>query len=230
MQMSAVSPKQPEPSMEEILASIRRIISDDQESGRIAPQPEPARADKPAPLSPSARPLNIDEDDSVDIDPSVASAPADSAPNAAPDNSSKHEEVTSDDAALTLAEFDAADLEEPAEPEPLPRSQEEMTVDLQSEPVHAYEPEFPAEEHQPSPRAPQPAKEDHLISAATDHSVSHAFNLLTHTVLSQNARTLEDLVKDMLRPMLKNWLDENLPVMVERLVRAEIERVARGGR
>jgi cell pole-organizing protein PopZ len=47
-------------------------------------------------------------------------------------------------------------------------------------------------------------------------------------VLSQNARTLDDLVKDMLRPMLKSWLDDNLPGLVERLVRAEIERVSRG--
>jgi cell pole-organizing protein PopZ len=46
--------------------------------------------------------------------------------------------------------------------------------------------------------------------------------------MSSQARTLEDLVQDMLRPMLKGWLDENLPGMVERLVRAEIERVARG--
>jgi cell pole-organizing protein PopZ len=43
----------------------------------------------------------------------------------------------------------------------------------------------------------------------------------------QNARTLEDLVRDMLRPMLKSWLDENLPRVVERLVLAEIERVSR---
>jgi cell pole-organizing protein PopZ len=47
-------------------------------------------------------------------------------------------------------------------------------------------------------------------------------------VLSNNARTLEDLVQDMLRPMLKGWLDEQLPALVERLVRAEIERVSRG--
>jgi uncharacterized protein len=47
-------------------------------------------------------------------------------------------------------------------------------------------------------------------------------------VLSQNARTLEDLVREMLRPMLKSWLDDNLPGMVERMVRAEIERVSRG--
>jgi uncharacterized protein len=47
-------------------------------------------------------------------------------------------------------------------------------------------------------------------------------------VLVQNARTLEDLVREMLRPMLKSWLDENLPNMVHRLVRSEIERVSRG--
>ena len=51
-----------------------------------------------------------------------------------------------------------------------------------------------------------------------------------HTVLGNNARTLEDLVKEMLRPMLKAWLDDNLPSMVERIVRAEIERVSRGRR
>jgi cell pole-organizing protein PopZ len=58
--------------------------------------------------------------------------------------------------------------------------------------------------------------------------VNNAFNMLAHTVLSNNARTLEDLVKEMLKPMLKSWLDDNLPTLVERLVRAEIERVTRG--
>ncbi len=55
-----------------------------------------------------------------------------------------------------------------------------------------------------------------------------AFNSLANTVLSNNARTLEDLVKEMLRPMLKSWLDDNLPGLVERIVKAEIERVSRG--
>ena len=59
-------------------------------------------------------------------------------------------------------------------------------------------------------------------------AVDCAFNTLAHTVLAQNARTLEDLVKEMLRPMLKTWLDDNLPGLVERIVRAEIERVSRG--
>jgi cell pole-organizing protein PopZ len=66
------------------------------------------------------------------------------------------------------------------------------------------------------------------MSTSTMASVESAFNSLANTVLSQNARTLEDLVKEMLRPMLKAWIDDNLPNMVERIVRAEIERVSRG--
>jgi cell pole-organizing protein PopZ len=82
--------------------------------------------------------------------------------------------------------------------------------------------------------APEPlrvsdgALTDALLSSTAGASVGQAFNLLSHTVLTQNARTLEDLVKEMLKPMLKIWLDDNLPPLVERLVRAEIERVARG--
>jgi len=69
---------------------------------------------------------------------------------------------------------------------------------------------------------------EQLISSATSAAVDSAFNALAQTVLVQNGRTLEDLVREMLRPMLKSWLDDNLPGLVERLVRAEIERVARG--
>jgi uncharacterized protein len=67
-----------------------------------------------------------------------------------------------------------------------------------------------------------------LMSNATSAAVDSAFNALAQTVLVHNARTLEDLVREMLRPMLKVWLDDNLPGLVERLVRAEIERVSRG--
>ena len=67
-----------------------------------------------------------------------------------------------------------------------------------------------------------------LLSNATSIAVDSAFNSLAQTVLVQNSRTLEDLVREMLRPLLKAWLDDNLPAMVERLVRAEIERVSRG--
>jgi cell pole-organizing protein PopZ len=77
----------------------------------------------------------------------------------------------------------------------------------------------------PAAAEPQPAP---ILSQRTTAAVDAAFNSLAHTVLVQNAKTLEDLVKEMLRPMLKSWLDDNLPTLVERLVRAEIERVSRG--
>jgi cell pole-organizing protein PopZ len=75
-----------------------------------------------------------------------------------------------------------------------------------------------------------PADAAPLLSPHTTAAVDTAFDSLTHTMLSQNPRTLEDLVCEMLKPMLKSWLDANLPDMVERLVRAEIERVSRGPR
>jgi cell pole-organizing protein PopZ len=68
-----------------------------------------------------------------------------------------------------------------------------------------------------------------LISRDVNNAVHSAFNALAQTILVDNARTLEDLVREMLQPMLKLWLDDNLPAVVERLVRAEIERVSRGG-
>ena len=209
MQMIAASPKPPEPSMEEILASIRRIIADDQDGPRSLP-PKPA---KPEP-SLSAQPERHEE-----VGTFVEAAPpqepvlsAQPAPSESPQ--AEQEDAGVLEADLDPGDFDAADLEEPIDLEP--PVAKEMNVDMQPDVVHHHDPES--------------VTEDHLLSRVTDQSVSHAFNMLTHTVLSHNARTLEDLVQDMLRPMLKNWLDENLPTMVERLVRSEIERVARGGR
>ncbi|MFG1392575.1 DUF2497 domain-containing protein [Xanthobacter agilis] len=64
-----------------------------------------------------------------------------------------------------------------------------------------------------------------LLSPAVDAAVGAAFRSLGDLVLPQQERTVEDLVKEILRPMLKEWLDQNLTGIVERLVRAEIERV-----
>jgi cell pole-organizing protein PopZ len=72
------------------------------------------------------------------------------------------------------------------------------------------------------------AQQPLMLSRSTVSAVESAFNSLASTVLSNNARTLEDLVKEMLRPLLKSWLDDNLPGLVERIVKAEIERVSRG--
>lgn len=72
--------------------------------------------------------------------------------------------------------------------------------------------------------------EDRLLSDQTNGAVGASFETLSRTILSQNPRTLEDLVRDLLRPMLRTWLDQNLPRMVERLVKQEIDRISRGER
>jgi uncharacterized protein len=69
-----------------------------------------------------------------------------------------------------------------------------------------------------------------LVSAAAAAAIASHFQTLATTMLINDSGILQQHARDMLRPMLKQWLDDNLPVMVERLVRAEIERVARGGR
>jgi uncharacterized protein len=55
--------------------------------------------------------------------------------------------------------------------------------------------------------------------------VNNAVHSTWNTVLVENGQTLQDLVREMLRPMLKSWLDDNLPTLVERLVLAEIEQM-----
>ena len=69
-----------------------------------------------------------------------------------------------------------------------------------------------------------------LVSTDTSVAVHASFETLAATIMAQNAAMVEESIRGMLRPMLKSWLDDNLPVIVEKLVRTEIERVARGGR
>ena len=214
--------KAQEPSMEEILASIRRIIADDE----AKPAANPADAPAYAAQTPTAEPAAMSQDD---IDTMLAGFDA---PAEARDESAPAEE------SAEVLELTAA-METMAEPAPAFR-----TIDSDPDVVFGepdYEPE--ASRYEPeAPPEPPPARyrqepkssmfgdhfERQLLSDHTDATVSSAFGSLAHTVLAQNARTIDDLVRDMLRPMLKSWLDENLPTIVERLVRAEIERVSRG--
>lgn len=212
--------------MEEILASIRRIIADDDttKSPQAAPPPEAAASASPAPIqavpprNPAARPTLVEP---TAFDPPPPAPPAESEPGA-PALNGNGEEPAPD--ILELTESMTAAVPEPAEPSPeatMPAAAQFRTIDGNSDVGFDDTPE------QAAPRAirdPQPQ----LLSRETNAAVDSAFNTLAQTVLVQNARTLEDLVREMLRPMLKGWLDENLPGMVERLVRAEIERVARG--
>jgi len=190
--------------MEEILASIRRIIADDDASkappkaeSPMPPPPMPmAQAPRPAPPRPVAVPPPPPVEPVMqqdDLDSMLGDAEKESAIE------------KSDADVLDLTEAMAAEAPQPMMAEPAPFAP--PMPELHSEPAVEARP---------------------LISSSTSAAVDSAFNTLAHTVLVQNARTLEDLVREMLRPLLKTWLDDNLPGMVERLVRAEIERVSRG--
>jgi cell pole-organizing protein PopZ len=219
--------KAQEPSMEEILASIRRIIADDDASkpARLpepaAPKPPPAAAvpARPAPPPPPPPPPAAVNRQS-DIDAMLADldkpkpAPKVEPPKPAPPPASDVFDLTEAMTAPTPS------------PGPAPTFR---TIDGDSDVVFADRaPDLPRAVEEPR-RAPAPSPPGPgLISNATAAAVDSAFNTLANTVLGQNARTLEDLVKEMLRPMLKSWLDDNLPGLVERIVRAEIERVSRG--
>lgn len=207
--------KAQEPSMEEILASIRRIISDDDPSKAAAPAQKPA-APRPAPMPRAVVP------------PPPVRAPE----PVARDNAMGASDMDSMLSAHMPREEPAVDILDLTEQMAAPAVNNDFkTIDGQPDIIFAEsDPETPPE-RDPSP-APEPQRagmvDRGLISGPTIAAVNSAFNTLAHTVLVQNARTLEDLVKEMLRPMLKTWLDDNLPGLVERLVRAEIERVSRG--
>lgn len=91
------------------------------------------------------------------------------------------------------------------------------------------------EEEAPRPRASAGAwqrPETHLLSTDTAQTTGAAFQRLADSILTRATgdRSIEDMTRELLRGMLKQWLDENLPALVESLVREEIERVARRGR
>jgi cell pole-organizing protein PopZ len=218
--------KAQEPSMEEILASIRRIIADD-DTGKAPPKAADPAPPAPAPVAP---PSNAAPPPRPPV-----SAPRQEAPPPAPESSLKQNEIdamlsdlNSKQAPAPPALPDVLELTEAMTTSPVPPAPtgEFRTIDGQSDVVF---------EDSPEPVADDGRREGglgvvhpELISSAASAAVNSAFNSLAQTVLVQNARTLEDLVREMLRPMLKTWLDDNLPSLVERLVRAEIERVSRG--
>ncbi|WP_377288583.1 PopZ family protein [Rhizobium sp. SG2393] len=68
-----------------------------------------------------------------------------------------------------------------------------------------------------------------LVSPSVGSQVAQSFGALAEAVEYKNRTSFDEMAREMLRPMLQEWLDDNLPTLVERLVREEIERVARGG-
>jgi uncharacterized protein len=206
-----------EPSMEEILASIRRIIADDDATKSTQPAADGAKAA----VAPSPAPRPVTPPPRVPVAPPLPTPAAESSP-AAPAVPEEVEESAVDDEPPDILEL----TESMASPAPAPRAMSASAPQFRTIDGGSDVGFDDAIERAAPPVHAEP--EAHLISASTKSAVDSAFNSLAQTVLVQNARTLEDLVREMLRPMLKGWLDENLPGLVERLVRAEIERVSRG--
>lgn len=192
----------PDPSMEDILASIRRILSDDEAeqagspAGSALPDPRPA---------PSTR-----------LDPALPELPP-MLPQPG------HAGPSRQDAALDVLALDAGMIvDEPPQPparEPPPK-------------IAAPEPAAMPVTEMPTTPGSVPAAPGLVAPAAAAAATASVGSLLRTLDASREAMpvyrggpTLEDLVREELRPLLKQWLDDQLPAMVERLVRVEIERV-----
>jgi len=177
-----------EPTMEEILASIRRIISEDD-----APPPEeaaPAPAEEPAALEAEAAP---EPEPEPAVEPEAVAAAAEREPEPVVEE----EALELTDKVETHGDLDVvapAAAPPPPEPEPAPVATAEGLVS------------------------------EHAATAAAS-----AFGQLSAAIaMPKGDRTLEDVVRELLRPLLQQWLDENLPAIVQQSVEAEVARIARG--
>ena len=221
-----------EPSMEDILASIRRIIADDQSQGTrpglgnggrkaTGSQASTSEADKNGARARTAY------DDVLDL--------ARLAPAVVPDQGPKPIATerafqSAEPAHASSFSGDDAPIDEPfqhIEPDHFAQPPAQATAT-----VKAHEPELEGRQDERTDLVTyeEDPADDPLMSEVLGASVMSAFETLAATVVLQNTPMLEGVMRDLLRPLLKTWLDDNLPALVERLVRTEIERVARGSR
>ncbi len=165
---------QPEPSMEEILASIRRIISEDEA--------------EPAPTTPAATP--------------PASKPA------------------LVETAQTVPEPQSPPVETASAPSQ-PRTEHDAHPHLETEDLEMITKNVAAAMDQDA--------DETILGATSADAASSAFMALSQSVRVSDGggRTIEDIVVAMLKPMVKEWLDANLPTIVEEKVEEEVQRVAR---
>jgi cell pole-organizing protein PopZ len=177
-----------EPSMEEILASIRRIIADD--DGNLS-----VRRDRP-----DRRKIDEVQPEPPRLVAVEATPPVDGRGEL---ERSRYDEGTPFHDAPSAVDEEAYPKHEHAEPDYYGREQDAFSPD-----------------ENPTP----------LVSSDAAAAIAAQFQTLAASMVINDSGLLHDYAREMLRPMLKAWLDDNLPVLVERLVRAEIERVARGGR
>jgi uncharacterized protein len=265
--MSNTEPVQ-EPSMEEILASIRKIISDDDsgESEQQAGGDADAAASDEAEAMADAEPAPIAETEPVEIEePAVVEEPADipvteempaqaeepaamaaeevpvMEPTPEQEPEPEPEEVVVEDDILELGEELALDVNAEATESvaDMEMEQADPGTEIPAEITEIVEPnddiEFcdPVEATAPAAEInaeAEPLPEKELLSDDHGTNIASAFGSLENLVLANEEKTLDGLVREMLKPMLKEWLDANLAPLVDRMVRDEIERVSRGRR
>lgn len=108
----------------------------------------------------------------------------------------------------------------------------EPVEETADESVSVLQEEIRAPQAEPEPvRAEAPApRQEPLVSREAASAAANAFGQLSAAVTqpSRNSPTLEDLAREMLAPMLRQWLDKNLPAIVQAAVRDEVERISRG--
>lgn len=243
--MNKPAPK--EPSMDEILSSIRQIIADDDAAG-ASRRPSIQAAPDPMQATPAAPAQVPEEDDGPDlsdvleeIEP-LALSPDQIVGGEAEEGEDEAEGLSFDDIlADTAVEEGAPDL---VDPEDIAFDPVEEAVDTDTQAFVAdddiEEPAPSAAQPAPEPPRPSPAPSmpdptlssdiaDQLLEPATNAAVRNTFARLGTVGLGNHGLTIEAMIREMLRPMLKEWLDENLPGVVERLVEKEISRISRGG-
>lgn len=254
--MNKPAPK--EPSMDEILSSIRQIIADD-DAAAVPRRPAAMHAAPPMEAAPARLVSdNADRDLSDmldDIEP-LALSPA----QIVEDEDDvvggfSFDSILADTAEDEVIEEQSAALVEPEdvtfEPEEElpsfdpPAMNFDPEPEFEPEPVVAFAPpQMP--EPEPAPMAPPQPKAslaevaplpdptltsdmaNELLEPATKAAVRSSIGKLNALGIGNPGLTIEAMMREMLRPMLKEWLDENLPSVVERMVEKEISRISRG--
>jgi uncharacterized protein len=199
--------------MEEILASIRRIIADDQSLPGNRRERDERRRHEPE----EAPSVNAAAHEYAEPILEVAPDVEDDKPGSATDAEEDEAPQKSSVAEIRHLRLNRAAVEHSVSVEEADESDED------EEDRDFYVSEATAEEENVGLDEP-------LVSASTASSVASHFEALATSMILKDQALLQQYAQEMMRPMLKQWLDDNLPTIVERLVRVEIERVARGGR
>ena len=210
-----------EPSIEEILTSIRQIISDDDEEGEGDADAGDAEE----------KVLDYSEDDDVaggDLDLSQEEEAAASSdldlsqteePSEAADAEADEEVIELTEAAEEEAELPEA---EPEESEPEPEDAEPIEVDMQDAE------EEPVVDDTSDLDDSFDSFDDKIMTDDAKAAALQGFTeLAKKTAIESNGITIEDIVRTELNPMLRDWLDKHLPAIIERLVQEELDKIAK---